>query len=41
MSVNCTSGDLIDLTPVNCTSGDLSALVERVEDALVQADVNC
>jgi hypothetical protein len=26
------------LTPVNCTSGDLVALVERVEDALVQAD---
>ncbi len=27
-----------ELTPVNCTSGDLVALVERVEDALVQAD---
>jgi hypothetical protein len=26
------------MTPVNCTSGDLGALVERVEDALVQAD---
>jgi hypothetical protein len=26
------------MTPVNCTSGDLAALVERVEDALVQAD---
>jgi hypothetical protein len=26
------------MTPVNCTSGELSALVERVEDALVQAD---
>jgi hypothetical protein len=26
------------MTPVNCTSGDLVSLVERVEDALVQAD---
>jgi hypothetical protein len=28
------------MTPVNFPSGILSALVERVEDALVQADVN-
>jgi hypothetical protein len=26
------------MTSVNCASGDLSSLVERVEDALVQAD---
>ncbi len=51
-SVNCTSGDMswhlwiapqvtFELTPVNCTSDELGAQVERVEDALVQADVNC
>ncbi len=39
--MNSTSGDVFEMTPVNCTSGELGALEEQVEDALVQADVNC